>query len=355
MSIAIIDDNLVNLKLIEGLVRKCCANGSPLLFQDPGAALAWCKTNEPDLVIVDYMMPVVDGIEFIRRFRAMPGRADIPILMVTADHERSTRQAALDTGASDFLTKPIDGAEFSARVKNMLALRASHKKLADRAAWLAEEVSRATYEIREREREMVQQLARAAEFRDPETGGHILRMAHYSRLIAEQLGLSADEQKLILEAAPMHDIGKIAIPDHILLKPGRLSADEFAIMKTHAEAGWRILKDSTSALLDAAAEIALTHHEKWDGSGYPAGRAGEDIPLYGRIVSVADVFDALTSARPYKPAWELERAWQFFRDGSASHFDPACVDAFFARQGEVLDIRARFRDEDEPSATENAA
>jgi putative two-component system response regulator len=354
MSIAIIDDNLVNLKLIEGLVRKSCAPHVPLLFQDPGAGLAWCKSNEPDLVIVDYMMPVIDGIEFIRRFRAMPGRADIPVLMVTADHEKSTRHGALEAGASDFLTKPIDGAEFSARVKNMLALRASHKKLADRAAWLAEEVARATLEIREREREMVQRLARAAEFRDPETGGHILRMAHYSRVIAEALGLPVAEQTMILEAAPMHDIGKIAIPDHILLKPGRLTNEEFAIMKTHAESGWRILKDSTSPLLDAAAEIALSHHEKWDGTGYPHGLAGENIPLYGRIIAVADVFDALTSARPYKPAWEPERAYEFFREGAALHFDPACVDAFFKRQGDILDIRARFRDEDEGPETDSA-
>jgi putative two-component system response regulator len=255
------------------------------------------------------------------------------------------RYRALRLGAIDFLNKPLDGPEFLARVKNMLDLRASQKLVAARAEWLASEVEKATREILARERETLFCLGRAAEYRDPETGAHILRMAHYSRLIAERLGLSTDEQQLILSAAPMHDIGKLGTPDNILLKPGRLTPEEFEIMKQHAVIGYRILKDSSSRVLQAGAEIAHTHHEKFDGSGYPNGLRGEAIPLHGRIVAVADVFDALTSERPYKKAWEVERALEFLREGSGTHFDPRCVDAFVRDFDEVLAIRARYQDE----------
>ena len=344
MQVIIVDDNTVNLKLMEGLVKRA-GDYSPITFQDSGEGLAWCLDNTPDLLIVDYMMPAPDGIEFIRRFRENPVNADIPVLMITADHEKETRYAALNCGANDFLTKPIDSAEFRARLINMLALRRSQKALADRAAWLAEKVAEATAEILDREHEMIMRLSRAAEFRDPETGAHIQRMSNYSRLIAQQIDLPHAEQELILRAAPMHDVGKIAIRDDILLKPGRLDPMEFEIMKTHAEKGYELLRGSASSLLDTAALIAWTHHEKFDGSGYPRGLAGAAIPLYGRIVAVADVFDALTTERPYKKAWEIEHALRFLEEGAGSHFDPACVNAFIARLDEALAIRARFQDE----------
>jgi response regulator RpfG family c-di-GMP phosphodiesterase len=295
-------------------------------------------------LIVDYMMPAPDGLEFIRRYREKPENADIPVLMITADHEKETRYAALESGANDFLTKPIDNAEFRARLRNMISLRRSQKALADRAAWLAEKVGEATREILDREHEMITRLSRAAEFRDPETGAHIQRMALYSQLIAQQLGLPEAEQELILRAAPMHDVGKIAIPDRILLKPGKLDAVEFEIMKTHAEKGWEILRDSRSQLLDIAAVIARSHHEKFDGGGYPLGLKGEAIPLHGRIVAVADVFDALTTERPYKKAWKIEHALEFLHAGAGAHFDPLCVAAFVARIDEVLVVRARYQD-----------
>ena len=344
MLIVIVDDNPVNLKLMESLVKRASSDFQPLTFQDSAEGLAWCLSNEPDLLIVDYMMPAPDGLEFIRRYREPPENADIPVLMITADHEKETRYAALESGANDFLTKPIDNAEFRARLRNMVSLRRSQKALADRAAWLAEKVSEATREILDREQEMITRLSRAAEFRDPETGAHIQRMAHYSNLIAKQLGLPQEEQELILRAAPMHDVGKIAIPDRILLKPGRLDEAEFKIMKTHAEKGWEILRQSKSHLLDAAAVIARSHHEKLDGSGYPQGLAGEAIPLHGRIVAVADVFDALTSERPYKKAWEIEHALEFLRKGAGTHFDPQCVSAFIDRFDEAMVIRASFQD-----------
>jgi putative two-component system response regulator len=344
MQIVIVDDNPVNLKLMESLVKRANSDFQPLTFQDSAEGLAWCLSNQPDLLIVDYMMPAPDGLEFIRRYREPPENADIPVLMITADHEKETRYAALESGANDFLTKPIDNAEFRARLRNMVSLRRSQKALADRAAWLAEKVSEATREILDREQEMITRLSRAAEFRDPETGAHIQRMAHYSNLIAKQLGLPQEEQELILRAAPMHDVGKIAIPDRILLKPGRLDEAEFTIMKTHAEKGWEILRQSKSHLLDAAAVIARSHHEKLDGSGYPQGLAGEAIPLHGRIVAVADVFDALTSERPYKKAWEIERALEFLREGAGTHFDPQCVSAFIDRFDDAMVIRASFQD-----------
>ncbi len=346
MNVVIVDDTQINVTLMQALVNRI-DGCKPVCFTESAAGLAWCLTNNPDLVIVDYMMPAPDGIEFIQRCRAEPSKAEVPILMVTADHEKEVRYRALESGANDFLTKPIDRIEFTSRVKNMLAIRRSHLALSDRAVWLAEEVNKATAGIREREREAVFRLARAAEFRDPETGAHIQRMAHYSRLIAKQLGLDETQQELILEAAPMHDVGKLGTPDMILLKPGKLSPEEFAVMKQHASIGWEILRDSAAPTLQIAAEIAHTHHEKFDGSGYPRGLAGAQIPLFGRIVAVGDVFDALTSARPYKPAWEFGRAWEFVVAQRSTHFDPDCVDAFLACRDGVIAIREQFRDPDE--------
>ena len=344
MKIAIIDDTPLNLTLMQALVGKL-PECEPLPFADPQAGLAWCQSNEADLIIVDYMMPGLDGVEFIRRLRTMGNRQDVPILMVTADHERQTRYDALKSGATDFLNKPVDRNEFQPRVHNMLALRRAHLATRERARTLETEVSKATALIHDRERETVTRLARAAEFRDPETGAHIQRMAHYSARIARQLDEDEDFVHTILQAAPMHDVGKLGIPDHILLKPGRLTPEEFTIMKRHAAIGYDILKDSTSPVIQMAATIALSHHEKFDGSGYPNGTAGENIPLVGRIVAVADVFDALTSTRPYKPAWSLEDATKLLRDGRGAHFDPLCVDALLCDWNAVLDIRARFQDE----------
>ncbi|SDH08815.1 HD domain-containing phosphohydrolase [Propionivibrio dicarboxylicus] len=342
--IAIIDDSEINRVLFGALVGKlglCHAE----LFRDPVDGLAWCLAHAPDLIVVDYMMPDMDGIEFISRLRASPGMEDVPVLMITASDDRGVRHEALRRGASDFLTKPVDHVEFSTRVRNMLALSNGRRKLADRAAWLAEEVAKATEAVHAREQELLIRMSRAAEFRDPETGAHILRMAHYSRLIAEELGLPDDDCRQIFQASPMHDIGKIGIPDHILLKPGRLTLEEFEVMKRHAQIGHELLKGSASMILQAAATIAVSHHERFDGVGYPCGVVGEAIPLYGRVVAVADVFDALTSTRPYKPAWSLDEAAAYLRDQSAAHFDPACVDAFFSRWDAVQQIHAQYRDE----------
>jgi len=287
----------------------------------------------------------MDGISFTRQFRSFINYEDIPVLMVTANSETNVRHDALVSGVTDFLNKPLDNNEFMARVRNMLALRQSHKKLMNHAAWLTEEVSKATAQIKEQEQETIFCLAKAAEYRDPETGAHILRMAHYSKHIANKLGLSVEQQNLLLEAAPMHDIGKVGIPDSILLKPGKLTDEEFSFMKHHAIIGYELLNTSRSPLLKVAAEIAYTHHEKFNGSGYPRGLSGNNIALFGRIVAVADVFDALTSERPYKKAWDVEQASQFLRDGSGIHFDPSCVVAFFKNFDDVMEIKNKFMDE----------
>ncbi|WP_374327724.1 HD domain-containing phosphohydrolase [Azonexus sp.] len=345
--VLIIDDSDINLTLIKALVLKL-GDCEPILFERPLEALDWCRDNVPDLVIVDYMMPDMDGLRFIAAFRALHGRTEIPVLMITANDQKDIRYEALLGGANDFLTKPIDRIEFSARSRNMLALRTGQKFLADRAAYLAEKVEERTREIRERERELIFRISRAAEFRDPETGAHIQRMAHYSEIIARGLDLDDASCRLLLKAAPMHDVGKIGIPDYILLKPGRLTPQEFEVMKRHAELGYELLKDSGSEILQAGAEIALSHHEKYDGSGYPKGLKGHAIPLFGRIVAVADVFDALTSERPYKKAWLLDDALRFLEDGRGGHFDPLCVEALLAGWEDVLEVRQRFHDEEMP-------
>ncbi|HXE37025.1 MAG TPA: HD domain-containing phosphohydrolase [Azonexus sp.] len=346
-TVLIIDDSDINLTLIKALVSKL-GECTPVLFDNPLRALDWCRDHVPDLVIVDYMMPDMDGLRFIGAFRALHGRTEIPVLMVTANDQKDVRYEALLGGANDYLTKPIDRVEFSARVRNMLSLRQGQKFLADRAVHLAELVDERTREIREREKELIFRMSRAAEFRDPETGAHIQRMAHYSQVIARGLGLDAKAQTLILEAAPMHDVGKIGIPDYILLKPGRLTPEEFEVMKGHSRLGYELLKDSGSETLRAGAEVAISHHEKYDGTGYPKGLKGHAIPLFGRIVAVADVFDALTSERPYKKAWPLEDARRYLEDGRGKHFDPLCVEAFLAGWDDALDIRQRFTDEEIP-------
>ncbi|MFN9153707.1 MAG: HD domain-containing phosphohydrolase [bacterium] len=343
----VIDDVSLNLKLMEHLIRRMpdCAS---VLFESSADALDWCATHDPDLVIVDYMMPAPDGLEFAARFRQIPGKSDTPILMVTANTELEVRYRALEAGINDFLNKPIDRTELLARARNMLRLRDAQKQLEGRAAWLETEVRAATAEIAARELETIVRLARAAEFRDPETGAHIQRMAHCSRLIARQIGLSEQQQEILLLAAPLHDVGKLGTPDRILLKRGRLEPDEWEVMKEHATIGYEILRESASPVIQAGAEIAWSHHEKFDGTGYPRGLTGDSIPLFGRIVAIADVFDALTSARPYKRPWSVEEALSFMREQAGRHFDPRLLDAFFVVLPDVIAMGARFSDDDEP-------
>ncbi|MFM8899328.1 MAG: HD domain-containing phosphohydrolase [Burkholderiales bacterium] len=353
MKVVVIDDNTVNIAVLRAMVRHL-PDCECVEFTDPSLALQWCTTQEPDLVLVDYMMPAMNGLDFLRAFRAITGCAEVPVLMITASHETELRHNALNQGVNDFLTKPVDRVEFLARSRNMLALRKSQKALSDRAAWLSQEVAKATAEISNRELDTIFRLSKAAEYRDPETGAHVLRMAHYSRLIGAKLGLPEAELNMLFHAAPMHDVGKVGTPDHILLKPGRLTDDEMTIMRQHATIGYEILCDSPSPCLQLAAIIAHSHHEKFDGTGYPAGLKGEAIPLVGRIVAVADVFDALNSERPYKEGWPLDKARQYIEENAGTHFDPACVRAFLSSWLDVLEIRARYRDDPQDAALHRA-
>ncbi len=344
MRVAIIDDSESSLSFMAGLV-KSIPDCDVVTFRQSAVALPWCinNDNDIDLIVVDYCMPAPDGLHFIEAFRDHQAKSEIPIIMVTSSEVRDVRYMALQLGATDFLNKPVDAVEFLARVRNVLGAYQAHKALGDQSQWLAAEVRRATRQLVEREREAILFLARAAEHRDPETGSHLVRMARYSRLIAERLGLSSAEVEFIFTAAPLHDVGKVGIPDMILLKPGPLDEDELQVMKRHSRYGREILDGSTSPLLQLAAEIAHCHHERVDGTGYPRGLRGNDIPLAGRIVALADVFDALTSPRPYKAAWPPERAWDYVTDNRGRHFDPSCVDALFAAAediGQILDLIA---------------
>lgn len=342
MNVLIVDDNKLNLELFCHMLSMLdTVVARPMA--DPVAALAWCEHNAPDLVLLDYMMPELDGLEFLRRFRALPGKHEVPVVMVTADTEVAVRHEALRLSANDFLTKPVNHAELNARVGNLLALRRAQLQLAERADWLTHAVRKATADVVAREHEAICRLSRAAEYRDPETGGHLLRMAAYARLTAENLGLNEARCDLIRDAAPMHDIGKVGIPDTILLKPGPLTAEEIEIMQRHTEIGASILAGSESPLLQVGAIIAQSHHERYDGTGYPQGLAGDAIPLYGRIVAVADVFDALTSPRPYKAGWEMQRAIEYMRDASGSQFDPLCVAALLADVDALLAIQHAYQ------------
>ncbi len=348
MNAVIVDDNKTNLVIFEAILGQI-ENINAICFENPLDAFAYCEDleNSIDLLVVDFMMPFIDGVEFVGRFRKLHGKAEIPIIVVTAFVEPEIRYKALEAGANDFLTKPIDKVELKSRVKNMLTLRSHQIESANRAEWLKKEIEKATYTILEREREIVFRLCKASEYRDPETGMHVMRMAAYSEHIAKKMGFSKEASDLLLEAAPMHDIGKVGIPDDILLKPAKLTEPEFEIMQTHSTIGYKILSDSNSQLMKAAAEIALCHHEKFDGSGYPNGLKGEEIPIFARIVAVADVFDALTSDRPYKKAWDSKDAIELIKKNSGSHFDPECVEAFLKDWHEVLYIKAKYKDEEE--------
>ncbi|RQH11493.1 HD domain-containing phosphohydrolase [Bradyrhizobium sp. RP6] len=309
-------------------------------FLDPVEALACAQERVFDLVLVDYEMPHMDGISFIRSFRRLAGCADIPIAMITSRQTDDVKMEALQAGATDFLPKAPQSLEMTVRLRNLIQLGAAVRKLNDRAAHLASEVAAATRKLGEREEEIILRLALAVEYRDNDTGEHTLRVAKYSRIIADQLGLPARLCRDIYLAAPLHDVGKVAIPDKILLKPGKLTDEEMAVIRMHATIGERILADSSCELIQLGAQIAAGHHERWDGAGYPNGLKAHEIPVAARVVAVADVFDALTTRRPYKEPMPLEVARSYLAENAGRQFDPACVEAFLSRWDEVVEIAA---------------
>lgn len=343
-SVLIIDDEFTSRVILERIVKNIQSNIKVNTFADPIAAMSWASTNHPDLILVDYLMDAMSGLAVVNQIRNTKHLKDVPIVIVTALEDKNVRYELLDAGATDYINKPIDPYECRVRCRNLLALRLNQKTIQNRAEWLENAVEKATQQILDREQETLYRLAKAGEYRDFDTGNHVLRMAKYSRLIAESLGLSEDRCNLIEVAAPLHDIGKIGIPDHILLKPGKHTPEETILMRKHPLIGHKILHDSPSKFIALAAEISLGHHEKFDGSGYPSGLSGEHIPLESRIVAVADVYDALTSVRPYKKAWPSEQALDYVTMNKGAHFDPDCVEAFVSQYSKVTLIAQQLHD-----------
>lgn len=339
--ILIIDDEPANLKLLDKMLRSQ-GYQSLVLVDDPRVAIDLYLTTRPALILLDINMPHLDGFQLMEQLKALNDPLLPPIVILTAQYGKDYLLRALAAGARDFIGKPFDRNELLMRVRNLLDVQMAHRLVHDQKAVLEEMVRSRTEELRRTRLQIVQRLGMAAEYRDEETGNHILRMSHMCALLARAIGWSEDDCELILNASPMHDIGKIGIPDAIMLKPGKFEPHEWEIMKTHAAIGEKLLDGDDSDLMCMAREIALTHHEKWDGSGYPNGLDGEAIPLSGRIAALADVFDALTSVRPYKKAWTVEAAVDLIKDNSGRHFDPALVEVFLQELPRILTIRERF-------------
>ncbi|CAN0590490.1 unnamed protein product, partial [Ectocarpus sp. 12 AP-2014] len=310
-------------------------------FSDPLIAMPHCRETIFDLVIVDYRMPGLDGVDCVKALRESKDYEHVPIIMLTGDNDRTVRLAAISAGATDFLSKPFDPQELRVRVKNLMSLRQAQLALADRAKHLDLEVQKATRKLIDQEEELIWRLARAIELRDGNTGQHISRVARVSVIVARCLGMGDAYCRTIYLASPLHDTGKIGIPDAILLKADRLSPQERLVINTHIDIGGKILEDGNSELIQMAHEIALSHHEKWDGTGYGQGLSRDDIPLSARIVAIADVFDALCTERPYKRAWDFQDAWDEVHHLSGTHFDPDCVTAFEAGKSEIEEIYAK--------------
>ena len=335
-TVLIVDDIPENIDILVGILKdeyqlKVAAGGSAALE-------IMAEKEKPDIVLLDIMMPEIDGYQVCKIIKSDPAMKKIPIIFITAMNEDEDEAKGFAYGAVDYITKPVSPPIVLARV-------ATHLDLYDQKNHLEKLVEERTAEIYNTRLEIVRRLGIAAEYKDNETGQHILRMSQFCQLTGREYGLLQEEQILLLNASPMHDVGKIGIPDRILLKPGKLDAEEWEIMKTHTTIGGLIIGNHPSELLRTARLIALTHHERWDGSGYPNGLKGENIPIYGRITAIADVFDALTSKRPYKEAWTVEDSLEEIKHGSGSHFDPKVVESFLSAMPEILKIRSEHQDE----------
>jgi putative two-component system response regulator len=354
----IVDDEPINVTVVRKFLQRSGYQNFDEIT-DATQALGHIYANTPDVLLLDLMMPQVSGLEILEAVRADPKLARLPVLILTASCDPATKVEALNLGATDFLSKPVDPTELIPRVRNALLVKG-------REDALEELVAKRTAELERSRREVIHCLARAAEFRDNETGRHVIRVGKYAGILAREMGFSERDAQQIEVAATLHDIGKIGIPDAILLKPGKLDPEEFELMQKHsaygrkivhamdalefasfaghAELGSTLLGDCTSPVLQMASRISLTHHERWDGSGYPLGLAGTDIPLEGRITAVADVFDALSSRRPYKAAFPMAKCVEILEEGRGQHFDPEVLDAFHTQRDEIVRVQIEYAD-----------
>lgn len=361
-TIMIVDDEPVNIKVVQKYLR----NAGYKQFVDTSdsrQAVKLIREQHPDIILLDIMMPHVNGLDILEVIRGDLEFQHVPVLILTAASDDEVRFRALELGATDFLNKPVRAAELIPRIRNALIVKAHHDNLAKYSAQLEHEVRMRTAELAQSREEVIRVLACAAEYRDRETGNHVLRVGRYAGIIARELGFSRARAELIGQAAILHDAGKIGISDSILLKPGKLTLDELEQVKKHCDYGMNILlgrpthanvecqglsgtqRLCESPILRIAATVAISHHEKWDGSGYPLGLAGEHIPIEGRITAVADVFDALSSRRPYKDPMPLDQCFDILEQGREQHFDPKVLDAFFARMDDIVRVAFDLSDD----------
>ncbi|MCF8093278.1 MAG: response regulator [Desulfotignum sp.] len=339
--ILLVDDTKSNVDVLVTAPKNTYRLGVSLNGED---AVNFARQNHPDLILLDIIMPGTDGFDVCRLLKAEPETEDIPIIFITAMDDLTHKTKGFDFGAVDYITKPFDITEVKARVKTHLTLKMAQEALKNQNAILEEMVQERTKELRKAQIEVINRLGKAAEYRDQDTGTHINRMSKYCRLMGKALGLSREEYDRLDLASTMHDVGKIGISDNILLKPGKLDGKEWKSMQTHTSIGEKLLSGGASHLLDVARIIAMTHHEKWDGTGYHQSLKGKQIPLAGRITCICDVFDALISRRPYKEPWPVEKALEEIKKGSGIFFDPDLVELFLSLEPEIRKIIENYQD-----------
>ena len=365
-AIAIVDDEELNVLTVKRHLAKG-GYGNFLTCTESTAAVERLRAQPPDVLLLDIMMPTVSGLDILHVMSLDPALSEVPVLVMTASSDREMKRVCLELGAVDFLAKPLDAVDLVPRVRNTLNTKLAADRLKAQADELEKEVRRRTAQLARSREEVVHCLARAAEFRDDVTGRHVMRVGRYVGVIARRLGFKPAQVEVLELAAQLHDIGKIGVPDAVLFKPGKLdeaeyevikehcgrgrqiirplSAEDSRVMRSHARMGSQLLRAPNSPLLQVAAKIAQTHHERWDGTGYPLRLKGEDIPIEGRMTAVADVFDALSSKRPYKDPMPREKCFEIIREGRGSHFDPKVVDAFFAGADEIVAVQMDLMDD----------